>query len=335
MRAWIVEEQRPIAERPLRFVDLPAPVAEGTQVRIRVVACGLCRTDGHIAEGDLPLHRRPTIPGHQVVGVVDQVGAQVTMHQVGSRVGVAWIGGACGSCRECRSDRENYCPQFQGTGWHLAGGYAEYMAVEERYVYSLGDLAMEDAQAAPLMCPGTTGYAALRMAGVDRGDRLGLFGFGPTAFYVLRMARSLGVEVLVSTRGQARRELAVKEGASWAGSTDRDRIPDGLDAAIVFPAAGSLAERALAAVRPGGVVVSAAIAMPGFEIRDYRSNFWGRDFRTLYNVRPTDAQGVIRQARSIDLAMPVRVIQPEQVQEALQRVLAGDQPELATVVRWP
>jgi propanol-preferring alcohol dehydrogenase len=334
MRAWIVENQRPMTERPMRYVELPPPEAEGTQVRIRVTACGICRTDAHIAEGDLPLHRRPTIPGHQVVGIIDQVGEQVTLHKVGDRAGTAWVGSACGVCNECRSERENYCAHFEGNGWHLAGGYAQYMAVEERFVYSLEGIGLDDVQAAPLMCPGVTAYATLRLAGVDRGDRVGLFGFGPTAFYALRLARALGADVLVGTRGIGRRELAVKEGASWVGSTERDTMPGNLDAAIIFPAAGALAETALAAVRPGGTVVSAAITMPGFAVRDYRANFWGRDFKTLYHVRRQDALGLLRQARTIDLAMPVRTVPPEQAQEALQQVAAGTRTDLATVIRW-
>ena len=318
----------------MRFVELPAPVAEGTQVRIRVTACGICRTDAHIAEGDLPLQRRPTIPGHQVVGMVDQVGDKVTRHAVGDRVGTAWIGGACGSCAECLDERENYCEQFQGNGWHLAGGYAQYMTVEESFAHSLAGVGLDDVHVAPLMCPGVTACATLRLARVDRGTRVGLFGYGPTAFYSLRLARSEGAEVLVSTRGEERRKLAIREGAVWAGSTERDVMPDKLDAAIVFPASGRLAELALAAVRPGGVVVSAAIDMPGFAVRDYRSNFWGRDFRSLYNVRREDVQCIIRKARSEDLTMPVRVVEPEQAQEVLQQVAAGKFPDLAAVIRW-
>jgi propanol-preferring alcohol dehydrogenase len=317
MNAWILEEQAQVEERPLQCVEVPTPHPKDDEVRVKVLACGVCRTDIHIAEGDLPLRTTPLILGHEIVGIVDEVGEGVQRFRTGDRVGVYWLHSACGACKYCLSGRENYCPEIQCTGWDRNGGYAEYVTVPAAYALPLNDVHMEALEIAPLMCPGIAGYAAFKLAEVQEGDRLGLYGFGPTAYCVLKVARSMGIEIYVSTRSQRNIEAAWREGAHWAANAAKEPMPYSLDAAILFPPAGSLVERALSQVERGGRLVMAPVSASPIVIEDYSQNLWGRDIRTLYNLKRSDAEEFFEIVDRLDLQVGTQVFSFAEVQAAL------------------
>lgn len=332
MRAWILDEQRPIDAHPLTLKEIPDPHPQEDELRVQVAVCGICRTDLHIAEGDLALRRSPLVLGHEVVGVVDEVGARVQRFRVGDRVGITWIGRTCGTCKHCRSGRENYCAGFQATGWDLDGGFAEYAIVAEEAALSLSGVTLPDEQIAPLMCPGVAGYCALKLTNLEAGERLGLYGFGPTAFYVLEVARHLGFEVYVSTRSPRAIERAREHGATWAGDTNLGPMPVELDAAVLFPPVGQLVEPALRQVKVGGVVVLAPVSMSTIAIEDYSNHLWGRDLRTLYNINRHDAREFLDLASDVDLGMGVELVSPDDAQEAMIRLGHGRLSEPNIVV---
>jgi propanol-preferring alcohol dehydrogenase len=224
MRAWVVGEPGPIAGGPLRAVSRPEPSAGPDEVRIRVRACGVCRTDLHLAEGDLAPRRPETVPGHEVVGVVDQLGPGADRFAVGDRIGIAWLRGTCGSCRWCRTGRENLCPEARFTGWDADGGYAERAVVPQAYAYRLPD-ELDDEAAAPLLCAGIVGYRALVRAELPPGGRLGIYGFGASAHLVAQVAVAQGARVHVLTRSAAARELALRRRAAPAPAPPRRPPP--------------------------------------------------------------------------------------------------------------
>jgi len=333
MRAWVLARQAPIDERPLELVELPTPQPQADQVRVRVTLCGICRTDLHIAEGDLAAAKDRLILGHEIVGRVDAVGDRVSGVRVGERVGVTWLGRTCGECKHCRAGRENYCADFQATGRDLDGGFAEHAVAHEDAVFSLEGIDLPDEEIAPMLCAGVAGYCAFRLMNVDAGDRVGLYGFGATAYYVLEAAAHLGIDVYVSSRAPRNLERARRHGAVWAGNAAEQAPPVELDAAIVFPPAGALVELALRHVKLGGVVVLAPVAMSTIEIHDYSAHLWGRDIRTLYNVNRRDAEEFLRLAREIDLGLGTEVFPFEACQDAMIRVRHGDIREANAAVR--
>ena len=216
MRAWVVERPGPVATGPLVCVDLPVPEPGPGEVRVRVSACGVCRTDLHLAEGDLPPRRPSTVPGHEVVGLVQALGPGAGRFAVGDRIGIAWLRGTCGRCRWCRTGRENLCPDAVFTGWDTDGGYAEFAVVPEAFAYRLPG-GLDDAQAAPLLCAGIVGYRALKRAELPPGGRLGIYGFGASAHVVAQVAIAQGATVHVLTRSEKARKLALELGAASAG----------------------------------------------------------------------------------------------------------------------
>jgi propanol-preferring alcohol dehydrogenase len=328
MRAWILEEQAGVEARPLEFVEVPTPHPNDREIRLQVVACGVCRTDIHIAEGDLPLRKSPVILGHEIVGVVDEVGGNVQRFSVGDRAGVYWLHSSCGKCKYCLSGRENYCAEIQCTGWDRDGGFAEYLTVPAAYALPLNDVQMEPMEVAPLMCPGIAGYAALKLAEVQKGDRLGLYGFGPTAYCVLKVAQAHGIEVYVSTRSRKNIEAAREEGARWADNAAKEKMPSQLDAAILFPPAGNLVEPVLSQLEKGGTLVMAPVSSSPIAIEDYSSNLWGCDIRTLYNLRRSDAEEFFDIVDELDLQVGTSIFSFEELQDALILVKGGklDQP---------
>ena len=317
MRAWILEGQADVEERPLRLVDVPAPHPRDGEVRVKVLASGVCRTDIHIAEGDLPLKRSPIILGHEIVGVVDEVGPAVERFQEGDQAGVYWLHSACGTCKYCLSGRENFCPEIQCTGWDRDGGFAEYVTVPAAYALPLNDVQLDVLEIAPLMCPGIAGYAAFKLADVQEGDRLGLYGFGPTAFCVLKVAQARSIEVYVSTRSPKNIEAARREGARWAANAAREEMPAKLDAAIVFPPAGQLVEPALAQLERGGILVMAPVSSSLIKIEDYSANLWGRDIRTLYHLTRSDAEEFFGMVNQLGLQVGTTVFSFEDLPKAL------------------
>jgi propanol-preferring alcohol dehydrogenase len=248
-------------------------------------------------------------------------------------VGVTWLGRTCGECRHCRAGRENYCSAFQATGWDVDGGFAEYTIADAEAVLPLSGIDLPVDDLAPLMCPGVAGHGAFRLTGASSGQRLGLYGFGPTADYVLRVARHLGLEVYVSTRSEANQERAEELGAAWVGDASRDGMPTRLHASVVFPPAGQLVEAALEDLEVGGVLVLAPVAMSKIEILDYSSNLWGRDIRTLYNVNQRDSRDFLRIAREVDMAVGVETYRFEDLPEAMVRLKRGELRAANAVVR--
>ena len=333
MRAWVLMKPAPIEELPLELLERPTPRPQGREVRVRVSLCGICRTDLHIAEGELPVGKERLVLGHEIVGIVDAVGADVSRVQPGEKVGVTWLGRTCGVCKHCRAGRENYCADFRATGRDLDGGFAEWAVAHEDAVFSLEKVAGADEQTAPMLCAGVAGYCAFRLMDVEAGDRVGLYGFGPTAYYVLRVTHHLGIEAYVSSRSARNLERARRHGAVWVGNAAEDPLPVALDAAIVFPPAGQLVELALRRVKPGGVLVLAPVAMSTIEIGQYSANLWGRDIRTLYNVNRRDAEDFLRLAEEIDMSLGTEVFPFERCQEGMIRVRNGAIREANAAVR--
>ncbi len=335
MRAWILEEQAQIEDKPLKLVEVLTPHARDNEVRIKVDVCGVCRTDIHIAEGDLPLKKSPIILGHEAVGVVDEVGKGVQRFSVGDSAGVYWLHNSCGTCKYCLSQRENYCPDFKATGWDEHGGFAEYVTVPAWNALPLNDVLMEPAEIAPLLCPGVAGYAAFKLTETQRGEKLGLYGFGPTAFCVLKVAQSLGIETYVSTRSQINIERAISEGAYWVADASKKALPCDLDAAIIFPPAGNLVEPALSHIKKGGTLVMAPVSSSQVVIENYSKNLWGRSIKTLYNVTKSDAEGFFKVVRELELEIRVGTSQfPfEALQDTLIQVKHGELEQPNAVIK--
>jgi propanol-preferring alcohol dehydrogenase len=301
MRAWTVERPGPIDGGPLRWhTDRPVPQPGRGEIRVRVRVCGVCRTDLHLAEGDLPPTRGGVVPGHEVVGVVDQCGDGATRFTVGDRVGVAWLRHTCGRCRFCRSGRENLCVAPRFTGWDDDGGYAEHAVVDESYAYAL-PAAFADEAAAPLLCAGIIGYRALKRASLPPGGRLGIYGFGGSAHHAAQVALASGATVHVLTRSAEARRLALELGASSAGDA-YGRPPEPLDAAILFAPVGDLVPGALAALDRGGTRAVAGIYLSDVPPLDYaRHLFQERQLRSVSANTRADGEEFLAVAARIGL----------------------------------
>jgi len=280
MRAMVLDAPAPVESEPLALRDVPAPRPAAGEVLVRVAVCGVCHTDLHTVEGDLPLRRRPVIPGHQVVGTVAARGEGVAEPAEGARVGVAWLRETCGRCRFCRQGRENLCPDARFTGLDADGGYAEHVVAPAAFVYAV-PAGFADEQAAPLLCAGIIGYRALVRSGIRPGGRLGLYGFGASAHVTIQVARHWGCEVCVFSRDPAHLALARDLGAAWTG-TAADRPPQPLDAAILFAPAGALVPPALEALDAGGTLALAGIHMSDIPPLAYDRHLYRE--RTLTSV---------------------------------------------------
>src|SRR5829696_6305663 len=280
MKAWVVGTPGPIATARLTAVERPAPEPGPGEVRVRVSTCGVCRTDLHLAEGDLPPHRPATVPGHEIVGRVDAVGPEASRFGIGDRIGIAWLRGTCGACRFCRRGDENLCLDPSFTGWDADGGYAEQAVIDERFAYALPER-FDDAEAAPLLCAGIIGYRALRRADLPPGGRLGIYGFGASAHLAAQIALAEGAAVHVLTRSSAAQRLALDLGAHSAGPADAI-APEPLDSAILFAPAGDLVPVALAALDRGGTLAIAGIHLSEIPPLDYQSHlFLERQIRSV------------------------------------------------------
>jgi alcohol dehydrogenase, propanol-preferring len=322
MRAMSLARPGPIAKRPLASVELPNPEPGPGEIRIVVAACAVCRTDLHVVEGDLPPHRSPVVPGHQVAGRVDAIGPGASRFRAGDRAGIAWLRGTCGRCDACRRGDENLCPDSIFTGWDADGGYAERAVVPEAYAYAIPD-AFDDVTAAPLLCAGIIGYRALMRSRVPPGGKLGLYGFGSSAHVVIQLARGRGCEVFVATRDPAHRRLAEELGARWTGGT-LDVPPQPLDGAIVFAPVGEVVPPALRALRPGGTVAIAGIHLTDVPALPYADTLFQE--RTLTSVTANtraDGEGLLREAAAIGLKPKVTTFPLAEANEAL-RALAED-----------
>src|ERR1700676_4918841 len=314
MLAAILDRPRPISERPLQIRETPVPTPGSNQVLLKVRACGVCRTDLHISEGELPVLKSGVIPGHQIVGdVMDGASAEFPL---ATRVGVSWIGGTDGVCRYCRTGQENLCASPTFTGYAVDGGYAEYALARRDFVFPL-PASLDDVHAAPLLCAGIIGFRSLRVAGVEHGDRVGLFGFGASAHLAIAVLRSWNCEVYVSTRGATHRQLAASLGATWVGS-ETDKPPAELDCAVTFAPSGDVVIAALASLRKGGVVAINAIHLDRIPEFDYDRLLWGeRQLRSVANMTRADARDFLQVAREIGLKPKVTAFPLDQVNEAL------------------
>ncbi|MGH3333175.1 MAG: zinc-dependent alcohol dehydrogenase family protein [Nocardioidaceae bacterium] len=326
MRAW-----ETTGAGDLRLVERPVPSPAHGEVLVRVDVCGVCRTDLHVTEGDLPQHRSPVVPGHEVVGAVVEVGPEVTRFGPGDRVGIAWLRQTCGQCRWCRSGAENLCPDSRYTGWDEDGGYAEYAVVPAAFAYDV-PAGVPDEQAAPLLCAGIIGYRALRRAAVPPGGRLGIYGFGASAHITAQIAIAQGAEVHVLTRDEGARQLALELGAASAGAA-YDEPPVALDSAIVFAPVGDLVPVALAALDRGGTLALAGIHLSDIPVLNYQEHIFRE--RTLTSVTSNtraDGEALLRLASRLDVTATTTPYPLDRADVAL-RDLKGDRVHGAAVLR--
>jgi propanol-preferring alcohol dehydrogenase len=301
MKAMLLRGRGPIETSPLVATELPDPSPGRGEIRVKVSACGICRTDLHVIEGDLPPRRTPVIPGHQVVGTVDAAGKAATRFPRGTRVGIAWLARTCGVCDFCAGGRENLCDRPLFTGYHRDGGFAEYAVVPEAFAYPLPP-AFRDTEAAPLLCAGIIGYRALQRADLPAGGKLAIYGFGSSAHIVIQLALHRGCKVFVCTRGKRHRDLAKRMGASWAGE-DPARMPAPADSAILFAPAGELVPPALKQLHKGGL-------------------FYEKNIRSVTANTRQDGLDLLREAAEVPIRPKVTLFPLEEANRALQLLKA-------------
>jgi propanol-preferring alcohol dehydrogenase len=322
MRAMVLEFPAPISTNPLHLMELPPVLPGPGDVLVKVNFCGVCHTDLHIVEGELPLVRLPLIPGHQVVGEVMEVGPRTERFQVGDRVGLAWLQWACGICTYCRNGLENLCEQAQFTGFHRDGGYAQMVVAPAAFAYRLPEN-FPDIAAAPLLCAGIIGYRALKISNIKQGGRLGLYGFGGSAHIAIQVARHWGCEVFVFTRSPGHQELAQELGASWVGQA-QDTPPAFLDSAVIFAPAGSLVPEALRVLNKGGTLVLAGIHMSQIPALDYEKHlYYEKTVRSVTASTRKDGEELLELAVKIPIRTQTQQFPLAEANKALQLLKAG------------
>jgi len=299
MKACLLRSPAPVDTNPLEYTEVPRPEPGPGEVLVRVNFCGVCRTDLHVVEGELPPGKPHVIPGHQVVGLIEKLGQGGTRFQVGARVGIPWLHSTDQSCEYCRAGKENLCDHPTFTGYTVDGGYAEYAVAPEQFVYAIPDSFADD-QAAPLLCAGIIGFRCLRLSELKKGARLAFYGFGAAAHVAIQVARHWGVEVYAATRGKKHQQLALQLGAVWAGEAT-EAPPEQLDAAIVFAPAGELVPPALKALKKGGVLVLGGIHMSPIPSFDYNLLYQERIIRSVANNTREDGQDFLRIAAEIPI----------------------------------
>jgi propanol-preferring alcohol dehydrogenase len=316
MKAMLLREPKRAEARPLEWSELPVPQPGPGEIRLSVQVCGVCHTDLHTVEGDLDLPRLPLVPGHQIVGRVEERGAGAKRFEVGQRVGVPWLYWSCGACEFCRRGLENLCRDARFTGLHVDGGYAEAMVVHEDYAYPMPE-GFGDAEAAPLLCAGIIGYRALRLSEVQPGQRLGLYGFGGSAHVTIQVARHWGCEVYVFTRSEGHRRLARELGAAWVGGAE-DEPPARMHGSIIFAPAGRLVPEALRVLERGGTLALAGVTMTPIPELDYdRLLYWERTVRSVANFTRQDAEELLQTAAEIPVRTTVQLYPLREANEAL------------------
>jgi alcohol dehydrogenase, propanol-preferring len=318
MRAMVLDKQR----GPLRAAELERPSPGPGQALLRVHACGVCRTDLHVVDGDLHDPKLPLVPGHQIVATVESSGEGAERFATGQRVGVPWLGWTCGECRYCLSGRENLCVRARFTGYQLDGGYAEFVAADERYCFPIPD-GYPDLQAAPLLCAGLIGYRSLRLCG-DDAARIGLYGFGASAHIICQVASHQGREVFALTRpgDEAGQRFAREMGAAWAGDTQAGP-PEPLDAAIIFAPVGELVPVALRALAPGGAVVCAGIHMSDIPAFPYEILWGERSVRSVANLTRRDGEEFLALAPKVPVRTQVAEYALAEANRGLDDLRAG------------
>jgi len=329
MRACVLENPAPVESRPLRLVDVPKPRPGPGEVLVRVQVCGVCRTDLHVVEGELPPQRSPVIPGHQIVGVVEECGAGTRM-ALGTRVGIPWLHRTDGGCEYCRSGRENLCENAEFTGWTVNGGYAEYVTAPEGFVYALPE-GFGELHVAPLLCAGIIGFRTLRESGVQPGGTLGMYGFGGAAHVAIQVARHWNISVYAFSRNEQHRSLARELGAVWCGGSF-DEPPVKLDAAVIFAPAGELVPAALRVLKRGGTVAIGGIHMSPTPPLDYHLLYYERVIRSIANNTRNDGRDFLKIAAEIPIQTRVQEFPLEEANEALAN-LKHDAVRGAAVLR--
>lgn len=330
MKACILRRPAAIETNPLEFTDVPMPALGTSEVLVRVRTCGVCRTDLHVIEGELPPRKSPVIPGHQVVGVVEKQGENARRFALSARVGIAWLHKTDGTCEYCRSGVENLCDNPAFTGYSVDGGYAEYVVAPEDFMYAIPE-GFPDEQAAPLLCAGIIGFRSLRLSGIKRGGRLGFYGFGAAAHVATQVASHWNVEVYASTRDARHQKLALELGAVWAGGTF-DEPPKKLDAAIVFAPAGEIVPAALKALKKGGVLVLGGIHMSPIPSFSYDLLYQERMIRSVANNTRQDGEDFLRVAAEIPIHSHIQIFSLQEANRALN-ALKNDAIPGAAVLR--
>jgi alcohol dehydrogenase, propanol-preferring len=315
MKACLLRAPAPIETNPLEIVDAPDPRPGKGEILVRVKMCGVCRTDLHVVEGELPPRKSPVIPGHQIVGVVEKLGEGAKRFPIGARVGIAWLHHTDQACEYCRAGRENLCDHPTFTGYTVDGGYAEYAVAPEDFVYAIPEKFPDD-QAAPLLCAGIIGFRSLRLSGIERGGRLAFYGFGAAAHVAIQVARHWGAEVYACTRGAKHQQLALQLGAVWAGEAAAEP-PATLDAAIIFAPAGELVPPALKALKKGGVLVLGGIHMSPIPSFDYNLLYQERVIRSVANNTRKDGEDFLRVAAEIPVHSQVTLFPLREANRAL------------------
>lgn len=322
MRAMVLERGVGAGASPLVLEHVPLPEPAPDEVRVKVIVCGVCRTDLHIVEEDLPAIKRPIIPGHETVGMVDRVGRNVRALKEGDRVGIAWLQRTCRQCEFCRSGRENLCSTPTFTGYHVDGGYAEYATVPEHFAYPIPTV-FTDEEAAPLLCAGIIGYRALRLSGIQPGQRLGMYGFGASAHITIQVARHWGCSVFVCSLKEEHQALARELGAAWVGGAT-DMPPERLHGAIIFAPAGDIVLPALRALDKGGTLACAGIHMSPIPSIDYDHELFGeRMLRSVTANTKQDGIDLLREAAEIPIRPHTQRFKLEEANEAIKALKAG------------
>lgn len=312
----------PIDQNPLELADLSIPEPNSEEILLRVKVCGVCHTDLHTIEGELPEVKLPIIPGHQVVGVVEKVGKNTSRFKEGDRLGVAWLYSTCGGCAFCQRENENLCETARFTGYHVNGGYAEYIVVPEKFAYPIPEI-FSDEEAAPLLCAGIIGYRALRLSEIKPGQRLGLYGFGASAHVAIQVAVHWDCKVNVFTRSEEHRELASKLGAVWTG-TSKDEPPTKMDSSIIFAPAGELVLDALRVLDKGGTLALAGIYMTPIPEMDYvKYLYHERTLRSVANATRQNGEELLRIAAEIPIRTTNQVFPLEDVNKVLNLLKTG------------
>jgi propanol-preferring alcohol dehydrogenase len=315
VKAWVLPKPGPVESHPLELQEVPIPEPGEGEVLVRVNACAICRTDLHVVEGELPPRKTQVIPGHQIVGVVERLGAGATKYSIGARVGIAWLHKTDGKCSYCRSGRENLCDHPEFTGYTVDGGYAQYARAPEDFVYPIPE-GFADLQAAPLLCAGIIGFRCLRVSGITPDGNLGIYGFGAAGHVCIQVARHWGVRVFVCTREEKHRRLAMELGAAWAGGA-MEEPPEKLDASIIFAPAGELVPPALQALKKGGTLVLGGIHMSPIPSFPYSLIYQERSIRSVANNTRQDGHDFMKLAAQIPIHTETQVFPFAEANEAL------------------